>query len=143
MKFLILCSVIAVAASQTPQEQLAQAFKFLDNNQDGFIEMSEMKAYYNTFDTNGDCSVDLGEFTAQMTGVAANSPEARGPFNYYDGIDGTIDNAITCKDVDLLFSKMDLNGDTKTNLQEFDTVFPKIQAGIQAEIENLKTPVGK
>ncbi|XP_076443182.1 uncharacterized protein LOC143281778 isoform X1 [Babylonia areolata] len=122
---------------------LDQVFPALDTDGDHFLTLQEMSAYFKQADRDGNSKVTFEEYAHDIPPNQRHTPEVQGPFNYYDKVDGNVDGFLLPSDVSIIFNKLDSNNDSKLSKHEFLTGFQEVGVAIQAEIDALKTPVGK
>jgi len=142
MKCIIILALATMAAAQVGVDFDA-VFAYLDADKDHHLSLQEMMVYFNNADTDNNGKVTMEEYTHDLPPNQRHTPEAQGPFIFYDKQDGSVDNYLTPDDVSIIYNKLDANSNGALTLQEFKGGYAVLSVGIQAEIDALKSPVGK
>ncbi|KAL8572562.1 hypothetical protein ACOMHN_040466 [Nucella lapillus] len=127
---------------ETQTQDPKALFTELDANSDHFLTENELMLFFTRADHDGNGKVTFQEYAHGIPHDVRHTPEVQGPFMFYDNIDGDTDNVLLPKDITISFNKMDANNDSKVTSHEFFVGMRKMQVGMQAVIDSLKSPVG-
>ncbi|PVD27840.1 hypothetical protein C0Q70_13015 [Pomacea canaliculata] len=98
--------------------RLPQLFYLIDSDNDGVININEMKAGYDSEDANGDGVLTFDEFAA---GSHPGSPplDLQSAFDFFDELDQKKDGKVDMSAVAILFNGLDEDYDGVLTLAEF------------------------
>ncbi|XP_025114051.1 uncharacterized protein LOC112576042 isoform X2 [Pomacea canaliculata] len=131
---IVIISGLVISALKVSHDAVQDTFKNLDKDHDGILHEKEFFSFFDSIDTNGDDFLSHDEFTGAEEATLKEKTIAI--FNFYDRLDGTVDQRVSRKLPHIMFSRLDHDGNGEIPYSEYQHSYPLFQKELVRELEH-------
>ncbi|PVD21730.1 hypothetical protein C0Q70_17530 [Pomacea canaliculata] len=115
---------LSIPVDRVSHDAVQDTFKNLDKDHDGILHEKEFFSFFDSIDTNGDDFLSHDEFTGAEEATLKEKTIAI--FNFYDRLDGTVDQRVSRKLPHIMFSRLDHDGNGEIPYSEYQHSYPLV-----------------